>query len=147
MNEDIGMGGVCDLTGLWSFFMETLFSAAFYKASAFNSDVGRWDVSKVSDLSSSKCSEGMSLMGDERGGCRWIGRKSKETDMGGLKGRNGRRGGMEISFHVLNDFVVDLDWCSIIFFITFSFFILTGKWVIVSEKLANSECECTGLVK
>ena len=52
----------------------------------------------MDSLSYSKCSEGMSLMGDERGGCRWIGRKSKETDMGGLKGRNGRRGGMDIYF-------------------------------------------------
>ena len=131
MNENMGMGGVCDLTGLCSFFMETLFSAVFYQASVFNSDVGSWDVSQVSNLQSSKCSEGMSLMGDERGGCRWIGRKSKETDMGGPKGRNGRRGGMEISFDVLNDFAVDLDWCSIIFVFPFSFFILTGKWVRV----------------
>ena len=46
-------------------------------------------------------------------------RKKKQGDgygTGERKGRNGRRGGTEISFHVLNDFVVDLDWCSIIFF-------------------------------
>ena len=66
MKEKMGMGGVCDLTGLLSFFMETLFSAAFYGASAFNSDVGRWDVSGVSNIRGSKCREGMSLIGDER---------------------------------------------------------------------------------